>query len=145
MEKENKIIIITEELRKQKKDIKYDCCYTRKTKIKELKKQLQNKKTITIFDITHSQTKNKNTRIRVNDHINKTGENPLLSCHPIKFIDLTGLYKKDTKGTTTTCLGKKDKKEKKQHLQPSTDLCIVAILCKKIKPDATIQGVLINT
>ena len=145
MEEKNKIIIITEELKNKKIKIKYNYCYTRKSKINEIKKQLKNKKTIEIFDITHSQRKKKNTRIRVNDHINKTGENPLLSCHPIKFIDLTGLYKKDIKGTTTTCLGKKYKKEKKQHLQPSTDLCIIAILCKKIKPDATIQGVLINT
>jgi len=144
MEEENKIIIITEELRKQKREIKYDYCYTRKTKINEIKKQLQNKNTITIFDITHNQTKNKKTRIRVNDHINKTGENPLLSSHPIKFIDLTELYKKNTKGITTTGLGKKYKKEKKRHPQPSTDLCIVAILCKKIKPEATIKGILIS-
>ena len=95
MEKENKITIITEELRKQKVKIKHDYCYTRQSKIKEIKKKLEDKTKIKIFDITCSQGRKKNTRIEVSDHINKTGENPLLFDFPIEFIDLTELYKKN--------------------------------------------------
>ena len=146
MEEENKIIIITEELRKQKREIKYDYCYTRKTKINEIKKQLQNKNTITIFDITHNQTKNKKTRIRVNDHINKTGENPLITKKNTPgFIDMSKTYIKNKEGITTTCLGGSFNTQKRKTPYPSTEICHIAIWYKSIKPTVKIKGFLINS
>ena len=144
MEEENKITIITEELKKRKTTIKYDYCCNPQATIKGIKKKFKGKKIIAIFDITHEPQKPKNKFFLVNDHINKTGKNPLISNSPIEFIDLTKLYKKNKKGITTISLGEKYKNEKHHHKIPSTTLCLIAILCKKITPEAEIQGVLIN-
>ena len=144
MDPENKIIIITAEAQKQKIKKIYDYCYSFNKKIdKKTEEKIKKAKIVDIYDIT-CDLETKTHKITVNDHINKTGKNPLIGQKPIQFIDITRLYIKNKKGITTTCLGERYGKEKNAHPHPSTTLCLVAILCKKINPTIKINGNLVK-
>ena len=102
--------------------------------------ELIKKTEINIYDKTKKQEKKTHKKIRVNNHINRTGKNPLRSNekNKIKFYDITNIYKKTTKGITTTCLGERYSKEKEKFKNPSTTMCHVVFIlrskgCKKIK------------
>ena len=104
-----------------------------------------NKNTIKIIDKTFCKNK-KYKEFVVNNHVNKTGENPIrgnqaLSKQP--FFDITSLYLKSTKGIITTSLGKQYIKMKNKVEHPSTYMSNVAILCKALG-FKKIKGVLIN-
>ena len=93
---------------------------------------------INIYDITKKH-KHKE-KIRVNNHINRTGKTPLRSKEETTttFYDITNIYHKTTKGITTTCLGNRYKKEHKKFKYPSTIMCQVVFILrakgyKKIK------------
>jgi len=152
MEKENKdLIIITTPIKKliQKKqlDIKYDIEYL-KTK-KNIINRLINtqKQQVTIYDITHNKKTPPLSQIQINNHINKTGENPLRGKQKrlnIGFLDITKIYKKEEgEVITTTSLGKKYNKHKQKEKTPSTYMSNIAILCLAAKIE-NIKGVLIN-
>ena len=73
------------------------------------------------------------------DHINRTGENYLIGNNKkMVFTDLTRLYTNQEK-MITTCLGTKYEKNKKQHTLPSTDIGLIAILCRSIQPKTIIR------
>ena len=110
MEKENKIIFYTELLAKIEKE----------NKIKTLKlhlfedvekeiKNIKNEEKIEIWGATAS-LKHKNKEIlSVNDHINFSGNNPLIGNQKkiiTFFPDMSNIYKKTKKGITTTTRGK---------------------------------------
>ena len=142
MEKEHKIIIITEEIKRRKLVKKYHYCYKQKKLSKGIKQKILKAEKILLYDVTKTNEKEK--RLHINDHINKTGESPLIKTNPLEFIDISSLYKKEKKGRTTTGLGKRFNKEKNNHPYPSTFMCIIAILCKKINPKIKIQAKIIN-
>tara|TARA_Y100001960_G_C14338304_1_gene663491 strand:+ start:246 stop:680 length:435 start_codon:yes stop_codon:yes gene_type:complete len=142
MDKDFKIIIITEEIKKRKLIETHHGCYKKKTFLKEMTQQILKATEIVIYDITETNQRKK--KIYINDHISKTGESPLRKMKPLEFIDISDLYKKEKGGIITTSLGKNFKKEKKNYCYPSTFISSIAILCKKINPTITIQGRLIN-
>ena len=140
--------IITKELsfflKKRKIFLKYDYIYTTpKTLINKL---INNKnKRIKIYDITNVDKKIK--KINIENHINKTGENPLIGNQKklkIDFLDITSIYSyKNKKGETTTSLGKKQITKENKEKNPSTELSNIAIVCKALKFEK-IEGFLIN-
>ena len=103
-------------------------------KATDIKKHLEKiKKTeINIYDKTTKQQNNKKEKIRINNHINKTGKNPLISKNnnKIKFYDITNSYQQTKKGITTTCLGERYNKEKEKFKHPSTTICHVVYILK---------------
>ena len=145
MEKD-KIVIITKEakntINKNNLKIKEDFVYNKET-INNLI-NIKNKQ-ITIYDVTYIKTNKK--EIKVKDHINKTGENPIIGNQKklkLDFIDVTKIYKNKKDGVVTTSVGRKafkQNKTKKKNL--STEICNIAILCKALKAKH-IEGKLIN-
>ena len=89
---------------------------------------------IEIYDYTHNNKHNKNEILLVSDHINQTGDNPLIgNQHKIteQFVDISNLYK--TKGGVIThCLGKNFNTHHHHHQYPSTYLCYIAIIAKAV-------------
>ena len=112
------------------------------TKYEEINKKLKAinfKNEIHVYDKTTIKKTKETKKIKVNNHINKTGKNPLIKQNKtkIKFYDITNIYKKSSKGVITTCLGPRYKKESKKFKNPSTYLChVVCVLrslgCKKV-------------
>jgi len=100
---------------------------------------------INIYDKTYNPRDKRGEIIGVGDHINQTGNNPLIgNQHKLEeqFIDISMLYK-EAKGVTTTCIGKHYEKMKKNHNYPSTYLCQAAIVAKATGK-RKINGFLIN-
>jgi len=108
-------------------------------KLKKIKRGTE----IHVFDKTK---KNIHKKTPVSDHINKTGENPLIEIQKkeIDFIDLTGAYKqKNEKKIITTSLGKKYEKEKNNYDFPSSYMAHIIIVLRYLK-HKNIQGWLIS-
>jgi len=100
--------------------------------VKTLKGLKEN--SVEIYDITNNLQIPHNEKIIVNDHINKTGNNPLIgiqSQFSEAFIDISNIYSAED-GVTTVCLGAHYDKHKKQNEYPSTYLCYISILAKAI-------------
>ena len=87
---------------------------------------------INVFDKTKKQSNLKKTKIPINNHINKTGKNSLISKdkNKIEFYDMTNPYQKNNKGVITTCLGDRYSKEYKKFKNPSTFICQVVYILK---------------
>ena len=101
---------------------------------------------IHIYDITHNSKHKANDIIKVSDHINKTGHNPLIGKQnrtEQPFIDISNLYN-STEGVTTDCLGKYFNDYKKQHEYPSQYLCYISIIAKALGRK-NINAFLVNT
>ena len=97
--------------------------------LKSLRQQM-----IEIYDITHNPQMPHNEKIIVKDHINQSGNNPLIGIQNQflePFIDISNTYSVDN-GVTTVCLGAHYDKYKNKHEYPSTYLCYVSILAKAI-------------
>ncbi len=137
MGKDKNINIITRSakkiIEKNNLKIKLDIIYNHNQPA-ELINTLINTKTkkITIYDTTYKKTKNKT--FKVNDHINKTGKNPLVGNQKklnIDFIDISKIYKQTKGGIITTSYGKEATQKKLSKLKnPSTETSNIAILCK---------------
>ncbi|NOZ09280.1 MAG: hypothetical protein GXO91_10475 [FCB group bacterium] len=86
---------------------------------------------ITIYDLTHSAKHKPGTIFTVNDHINRTGKNPLIGRQralKVDFTDLTGLYARETGGVVTDCLGARFPGSSFEY--PSTWLCNISIIAR---------------
>ena len=97
--------------------------------LKSLRQQM-----IEIYDITHNPQMPHNEKIIVKDHINQSGNNPLIGIQNQflePFIDISNTYSVDN-GVTTVCLGAHYDKYKNKYEHPSTYLCYVSILAKAI-------------
>ena len=97
--------------------------------LKSLRQQM-----IEIYDITHNPQMPHNEKIIVKDHINQSGNNPLIGIQNQfldPFIDISNTYNVDN-GVITVCLGAHYDKYKNKHEYPSTYLCYVSILAKAI-------------
>lgn len=95
---------------------------------------IQTKKTkkVYIYDKTQIPQKKDLAIFPVNDHINKTGSNPLIGKQKelsIDFIDIKNLYKQTNKGIITHCCGSELNASLKY---PSYYLCHISILCKAL-------------
>ena len=146
MDKAQTITIITEELKKEKVYLGEgkSVVWNKKTQQKLLEEKKTIKK-IRVFDITANKNHKKNEHIRVKDHINKTGKNPLIIKNKkIEFIDMTKVYSFKEKGITTTSFGKKYKQQINKVPYPSTEISLIAIWCRSVNPKIIIEGLLIN-
>ncbi len=87
---------------------------------------------ITIFDITTTKKHPKKTIINVNDHINRTGNNPLIGHQKelgIDFTNICKLYNSEQHSIKTDCCGKT---LNRRYPYPSHYLCNISILAKAI-------------
>ena len=88
-------------------------------------KQVKNKEEIHIYDIGKNNT-SKQSIIYINNHINKTGENPLRGIEQdnIQFYDVTEIYQQNKRGKLAICYGKN------KHLTTKEGQISVKFLCK---------------
>jgi len=100
---------------------------------------------IEIYDYTFNPNLKLNETIPVSDHINQTGNNPLIG-HQAEitkpFIDISNLYNSKD-GVTTRCLGKYYNEYKKNYKYPSTYLCYIAIIARALNK-SNLSAYLIN-
>jgi len=89
-------------------------------------------KELTIYDVTYNEKLPDGKIISVRDHINRTGNNPLINHQNklnIEFIDITRLYKFEQNSVKTNCCGKK---LNRTYPHPSHYLCNISILAKAL-------------
>ena len=87
---------------------------------------------LTIYDITTTKEHPVETIINVNDHINRTGNNPLIGRQKelgIDFTNINKLYKSKPNSQKTDCCGKT---LNLRYPYPSHYLCNISILAKAI-------------
>ena len=111
--------------------------------ISVLQQALQKTNAITLYDRTKNTTIKENTLLHVNDHINKSGLNPLIGKQrelKIDFVDMSYVYVKSKNGIITESLGHKFFINAKY---PSHYMAPLIILAKAIG-FKTIKGFLIN-
>ena len=87
---------------------------------------------LTIYDITKTKKHPVETIINVNDHINRTGNNPLIGRQKeldIYFININKLYNSEQNSIKTDCCGKT---LNLRYPYPSHYLCNISILAKAI-------------
>ena len=94
--------------------------------------QITTDNNIEIYDYTHHPNHAHHDIIKVSDHINKTGHNPLIG-NQFKldkpFVDLSNLYS-SADGVVTNCIGKQFNSHKTKNLYPSTYLCYTSIIAR---------------
>lgn len=101
-------------------------------------------RSVYIYDGTKTNIIAVGDKVNVNDHINKSGNNPLIGLQKeldIEFIDLTNLYQRNSSGIITTCYGNYSFDSGDDF--PSKFLCCVSILAKALG-FYEIHGKLIN-
>ena len=87
---------------------------------------------IQVYDSTFTPHYKRGSIIPVSDHINCTGNNPLIdngNSKQIKFIDISNLYHHDKNGITTHCCGEA---LNKAYIYPSHYLCNLAIVARSM-------------
>ena len=87
---------------------------------------------LTIYDITTTKEYPVETIFNVNDHINRTGNNPLIGHQKdlnIDFTNINKLYKSEQNSIKTDCCGKT---MNLKYPYPSHYLCNISILAKAI-------------
>ena len=94
--------------------------------------QIPTDNNIEIYDYTYHPNHAHHDIIKVSDHINKTGYNPLIGNQSKlnkPFVDLSNLYS-CTNGVVTSCIGKYFNNHKTKDLYPSTYLCYISIIAR---------------
>ena len=121
--------MISSQLKKQlktiKKNNKKQILIITKNRLEQIEK-FDNKQAIYIYDIGFNKT---GKIFPINNHINKTGTNPLRRTY-IKnpnFYDITNIYISQKEGKIAECFGDKLPTKKAQHIQ-GRFLCNYAIL-----------------
>ena len=87
---------------------------------------------LTVYDLTMTNEQPEGAIISVNDHINKTGKNPLIdnkNKHQIDFIDITNLYNVRQNSVITNCCGEE---LNYKYLYPSHYLCNITIIARAL-------------
>ena len=98
---------------------------------------------IKVYDSTFTPHYKRGSIIPVSDHINRTGQNPLIGAgigKQIKFIDISNPYHGYKNGITTNCCGEA---LNKAYIYPSHYLCNFAIVARS-KGIKKIQAFLYN-
>jgi len=131
------ITIVTQQIKKELKETQtkkgLEHTYINNTKLINTLINKNKKAKITIIDITYNKNEKNKKETEVENHINKTGENPLRKKQKelkINFVDLTKIYNTTKKGVVTTSLGSKYSQEKQKEKHPSTYLSNIAIVCR---------------
>ena len=91
---------------------------------------LKNRTIITVYDRTSTSLFNVGEILGVKDHINRTGNNPLIGNQKklnIDFIDMNNTYKRKPPFVITDCCGEK---LNFNYSYPSHYLCNISILAK---------------
>ena len=119
------MIIITQEVFNFKKEIPHDIVadINNLEKLKTELSQIKKNTPIEIYDLGVTK-KTQQDSLKVKDHINKTGINPIIGSDKIEFKDISKLYKNKT-GIVTTCCGKN---LNLKHKNPSHFLCVFSVL-----------------
>ena len=119
------MIIITQEVFNLKKEIPHDIVadINNLEKLKTELSQIKKNTRIEIYDLGVTK-KAQQESLKVKDHINKTGINPIIGSDKIEFKDISKLYKNKT-GIVTTCCGKN---LNLKHKNPSHFLCVFSVL-----------------
>tara|TARA_B100000902_G_C27197047_1_gene857034 strand:- start:70 stop:513 length:444 start_codon:yes stop_codon:yes gene_type:complete len=91
-------------------------------------KEVKNKEEIHIYDIGNNSNP-KQPIIYINNHINKTGENPLRGKEQdnIQFYDITEIYQQNKKGKLAICFGNNKNLKTKEGQVSVKFLCNHAI------------------
>ena len=92
----------------------------------------ENPSDLIIYDRTRNKTHKGNTIIPVKDHINRTGNNPLIGRQSqlgFDFIDITNLYNYSGKGVITDCCGEA---LNNKYDYPSHYLCNISVLARAV-------------
>ena len=100
---------------------------------------------IEVYDLTQIKNRDVKEIIPVRDHINQTGHNPLIGNQQrlgIDFTDLTYIYKEQTNGVVTFCVG--DRFDSESPPFKSAYLCNISILARAFGIN-TINAFLVNT
>ena len=87
---------------------------------------------IQIYDSTLTPRYKRGSIIPVSDHINRTGQNPLVgnsTSKKVEFIDISNLYHRYKNGITTDCCGEA---LNKAYIYPSHYLCNFAIVARSM-------------
>ena len=87
---------------------------------------------IQVYDSTFTPHYKRGSIIPVSDHINRTGQNPLINngnSKQIEFIDISNLYHRYKNGITTDCCGEV---LNKAYIYPSHYLCNFAIVARSM-------------
>ena len=87
---------------------------------------------IQIYDSTFTPHYKRGSIIPVSDHINRTGQNPLIgnsTSKKVEFIDISNPYHSDKNGITTDCCGEA---LNKTYIYPSHHLCSFAIVARSM-------------
>ena len=119
------MIIITQEVFNLKKETPHDIVadINNLEKLKTELSQIKKNTPIEIYDLGVTK-KAQQESLKVKDHINKTGINPIIGSDKIEFKDISKLYKNKT-GIVTTCCGKN---LNLKHKNPSHFLCVFSVL-----------------
>jgi len=119
------MIIITQEVFNLKKETPHDIVadINNLEKLKTELSQIKKNTPIEIYDLGVTK-KAQQESLKVKDHINKTGINPIIGSDKIEFKDISKLYK-NKKGIVTTCCGKN---LNLKHKNPSHFLCVFSVL-----------------
>ena len=119
------MIIITQEVFNLKKETPHDIVadINNLEKLKTELSQIKKNTPIEIYDLGITK-KAQQESLKVKDHINKTGINPIIGSDKIEFKDISKLYKNKT-GIVTTCCGKN---LNLKHKNPSHFLCVFSVL-----------------
>lgn len=133
-----KIHIITEELYNAVPDIKKklklkNITITQKTSNPFKKIKLKTKASIYIYDISKNHKPNNPISIiPINNHINKTGVNPLRrkANKKIQFYDITEIYQQSPKGKIAACYGNKNPSQIKTKQIPAGYLCYFSVIAR---------------
>ena len=91
---------------------------------------LKEARQLTIYDITTTKKHPDQSIINVNDHINRTGNNPLIGRQKelgINFTNINKLYKSEQNSIKTDCCGKT---LNPRYPYPSHYICNISILAK---------------
>ena len=87
---------------------------------------------IQVYDSTFTPYYKRGRIIPVSDHINRTGQNPLIgnsTSKKVEFIDISNLYHGDKNGITTDCCGEA---LNKAYIYPSHHLCNFALVARSM-------------
>ena len=132
---QNKKIFITQEAAKyiNSKTLKLEKTIILPKTSNKLFQKLKNKnQAIYIYDLGFNNTKK---IIPINNHINKTGSNPLYGENKIIFYDITNIYQQQEKGKIAECFGSHNPIKKNNKHTQTRFLChhTVAAYCAGFK------------
>ena len=94
---------------------------------------ISNAERIIIYDVTQNKKHLQEEIIKIKDHVNRTGSNPLVDRQEelgINFVDISMLYKYEKGAVITNCCGPR---LSRHYDYPSHYMCHISILARAMK------------